>query len=272
MVGACGALACTFYFSGNFESAIEYAARGVGIWRSGSVESPVEEVDPPVVACLFYKSLCEWHFGEISSCQATMDEAIALAKELNDMHGLAEALVFGAYLAVYERKPTEVERLASDLVELSTRHNFAFWLAGGAVFRGWARSVSGDTAEGLAWIEDGIRDWRATGSMLGVPVWLGLKAEALHLATRTAEALEALREAEAVVERSEERIHCTELHRLRGVFLTAMGADETQIEGSFCAALRIAREQKSVSLEKRAEANYAEFRRQKGDHKSPPSI
>jgi hypothetical protein len=32
---------------------------------------------------------------------------------------------------------------------------------------------------------------------------------------------------------------------------------------SFCAAIKSAREQKSVSLEKRAEATYAEYRRQK---------
>jgi hypothetical protein len=42
-----------------------------------------------------------------------------------------------------------------------------------------------------------------------------------------------------------------------------MGADETQIEASFQEAIRIATEQKSVSLEKRAEATYAEYRRQK---------
>jgi hypothetical protein len=66
-----------------------------------------------------------------------------------------------------------------------------------------------------------------------------------------------------VAERSEERQRSAELHRLRGVFLTAMGADEAQIEASFCTAIRIAKEQKSVSLEKRAEATYAEYRRQK---------
>ena len=54
-----------------------------------------------------------------------------------------------------------------------------------------------------------------------------------------------------------------ELHRLRGVFLAAMGAEETQIEGSFCAAINTAKQQKAVSLEKRAEATYAEYRRQK---------
>ena len=192
-----------------------------------------------------------------------MAEAIKLAKDLNDMHALAVALWLAGFLGHFERNPAKVERLASDLIELSTRQNFALWLAGGEVLRGWARSASGDTAEGLPWIENGIADWRATGSMWSVPYYLALKAEALHLADRTSEALETIREAEALVERSEERHWCAELHRLRGVFLAAMGAEETQIEASFCEAIRIAKEQKSVSLEKRAEATYAEYRRQK---------
>ena len=156
-----------------------------------------------------------------------------------------------------------MERCASDLIELSTRQNFPLWRAGGEVFRGWARSASGGTAEGLSWIEDGIEHWRAAGSMWAVPYYLALKAEALHLAERTSEALEAIREAEALVEKSEERWWSAELHRLRGVFLAGLGADEAEIEASFCEAIRIAREQKSISLEKRAEATYAEYRRQK---------
>ena len=81
------------------------------------------------------------------------------------MHGLAVALSFAALLGYCERNPAEVERFASDLIELSTRHNFAHWLAIGEVLRGWARSASGNTAEGLSWIEDGIEDYRAAGSL-----------------------------------------------------------------------------------------------------------
>jgi hypothetical protein len=44
-----------------------------------------------------------------------------------------------------------------------------------------------------------------------------------------------------------------------------MGADEANIQASFCAAIRIAKERNSVSLEKRAEATYAEYRRQKAN-------
>jgi predicted ATPase len=156
-----------------------------------------------------------------------------------------------------------VDRLASELIELSTRHNFSYWLIVGTILRGWARSVSGDIGEGIPWIEDGISDHHASGVILGLSLYLALKAEALYLAGRTSEALEAITEAGALVPTTEERWWCAELHRLRGVFLTAIGADETQIDASFGEAIKIAMEQKSVSLEKRAEATYAEYRRQK---------
>ena len=216
---------------------------------------------PSFVLC--YEALSDWHFGEIVSCQAAITEAISLAKELNDMVGLAAALRFSAHIAHYNRNTTEVERFASELIELSTRHNFSYWLATGTIFRGWARSVSGDTAQGISWLEEGIEDFRATGVTLSVPYWLALKAEALQLAERTSEALEAISKAEAIAERSQERDCYAELHRLRDMFLAVIGADESQIEASFCEAIRIAKEQKSVSLEKRAEATYAEYRRQK---------
>ena len=178
------------------------------------------------------------------------------------MNALALALVWARALAYFERNPAEVDRLASDLIELSTRHNF-FFLALGAIYRGWARSASANTAEGIPWIEQGIREFRATGSVLDLPLYLTLKAEALHLVDRISEALEAINEAEALAERFEQRYFCAELHRLRGVFLTAMGADETLVEDSFRAAIRTAKGQKSVWLTKRAEATYAEYRRQK---------
>ena len=262
-VGAYRALAPTAYFLGDFETAREYALRGVEIWRSGGVQSPVGEVAAPVVICLCFQALSEWHLGEIASCQATMTEGICLAKELNDMHGLSQALFFAGLLAHFVRRPAEVERLASDFTELSTRQSFAFFLPGGEVLRGWARSACGDGAAAIGWIEHGIKNWVVSGATLVVPYYLALKAEVLHLADRSSEALETIREAEALLERSGERWWSAELHRLGGVFLAATGADEVQIEASFRAAVRIAREQKSISLATRAEKTYTEYRRQK---------
>src|SRR6516165_12165190 len=81
------------------------------------------------------------------------------------------------------------------IIELSTRHNFAFFSAIGSILRGWAWSASGKAKEGILCIENGIQDYLALGSRLGMPYWLGLKAEALYLAHRTSEALESIEEA-----------------------------------------------------------------------------
>ena len=89
-----------------------------------------------------------------------------------------------------------------------------------------------------------------------------MKAEALYLGSHTSQALEAIEEAKALVERSGERSWLGELHRLQGVFLTAIGADETQIDASFCAAINTAQEQKSMALARRAVGTYAQYRRQ----------
>jgi hypothetical protein len=105
---------------------------------------------------------------------------------------------------------------------------------------------------------------------LDLPFLLACKAEALHLADRTSEALKEINEAVAITERLEHGYCSVELHWLRGVFFAALGSEALRIEASFCEAIKIAKEQKSVSLEKRAEATYAEYRRQKagalGDH------
>jgi hypothetical protein len=88
LIWAYDALAATLYFLGDFEASGQNAIRGVRIWRSGNVQSHPEDVDTPVVACLWYVAFSKWHLGEIASSQATMAEAISLAKKLNDTNAM----------------------------------------------------------------------------------------------------------------------------------------------------------------------------------------
>jgi predicted ATPase len=96
-----------------------------------------------------------------------------------------------------------------------------------------------------------------------MPYYLALKAEGLYLEGRFLEALKAISDAEAMAERFEEHWWCAELHRLRGVFLTAMGADTAVIDASFQAAINIAQQQKSTSLAQRAQVTLADYHREK---------
>src|SRR5260221_2310922 len=124
--------------------------RGVEIWRSGGVKFPVEEIITPPVSCLIFEAYSEWFLGEIAACQANTAEAISLAKELKDVNALAATLYFGGILAFHPRNPVEVERLASELIGLSARYNFATLLPGANVLRCRAASVTGDTSEGIS--------------------------------------------------------------------------------------------------------------------------
>jgi predicted ATPase len=177
-------MAAILYCLGDLEAGQQYTRRSIQIWHSGPVRLAPEEVDVPVVTCLCYEAIFQWNFGDITSCHEALAEAISVAKELNDMHAFAVALSWAAAVAQLERTPAEAERLASELIGLSTRHNFVHFRTIGTVLRGWARSASGDTAEGISWIEQGIRDFRAVGTVLYLPYHLTLKAEALHLGNK----------------------------------------------------------------------------------------
>ena len=97
MIGACRALAARSTFWAISRPRDNTRCM---VFRSGALEAyslrSKRSLRPPSVVCLW--ALSEWHFGEIASCQATMAEAISLAKELNDMHALAVALYFAAFL------------------------------------------------------------------------------------------------------------------------------------------------------------------------------
>ena len=264
-IWAHNALATTHYFLGNFESARQHAISGVDIWRLQGSQSHPEDVDTPVVGCLCTKAFSEWHLGETHSCRAKLEEAISLAKELKDEHALTVAWV-GRWVSRKSKtillKWSAWPRL---IVEVSTRDNFAQRLAEGAIYRGWARSASGDTRQGVTLIEQGIRDFRATGMVLAVPYYLALKAEALYFADRT---LKLSRQSTRRESSSNELKSGSGPQNCTGFavcFSRRWALKRTQIEASFREAIRIAREQKSISLATRAEASYAEYRRQKTD-------
>jgi tetratricopeptide (TPR) repeat protein len=262
LIGAYDALGTTLLHLGDFERARQFATRGVEIWRSRALLSGVEELMAPAVACLCTQAETKWHFGEIAFCRGALSEAKSLAKKLNDVHGLVQALSVEGFIAYCEGRPSEVQKTASEMLELSTRHNFAFFRSGAAILRGWAQSAMGDTTRGVSSIERGIEAWRANGVIIDLSLWLALKAESLYRAGLTIKALEVLTEAEALTQRSEERYWCAELHRLRAVFLSAIASNQIQIEASFHAAIKTAQEQKSISLVRRAKESYAEWRTQ----------
>jgi tetratricopeptide (TPR) repeat protein len=257
------ALAATLYYLGKFESAHDYAAKGVAMWRSGEGKSQFEEIDTPEIAMLCHKALPN----------GTSERLIRLVRPLR-RRSLSPRNSEMAMVWLWPSFTPACSRIVSTIWrKLSVMHlswsNFrpgkillisSRWELSSS---GWARSVAGNTAQGISWIQDGMERLRTSGSQLGMLSMLALKAEALHLASRTSEALEAINEAEALVDASGGSWWCAELFRLRAIFLIELGAEESRIVDAFSKALKIAKQQKSVALAARAEAAYAKYRQEK---------
>ena len=99
---------------------------------------------------------------------------------------------------------------------LCTEQGFAFFLAGGSMYRGWAIAEQGQGKEGIAQIHQALSAWQAMGAAMAVPYFLALLAEAYGKVGEAEQGLTALVEALAQVEQTGERWYEAELYRLKG--------------------------------------------------------
>jgi serine/threonine protein kinase len=260
MIGAYCALADSAYCGGQFRGAHTHAIRGIELWKSRGGLDSIAFLEAPPATFFVIKSLCEWHFGEAEQCKLAMAAAVSVAKALKDTQALVKAIYFSSMIAHFNGDVDSVNRLSSELLEISSKNNFLTWLPLGQAHRGWVTSRSGDTVKGLTSIDKAIIDYKNRGSILGLPYLLALKAEILHSANRPAEALEVVRDALDRAETSGIRWWYADLIRFEGVLLATTGRPTSEVETRIAAAVRTAREQESVALEKRAEVTLAEYR------------
>jgi len=125
--------------------------------------------------------------------------------------------------------------------------------------------MQGQGEEGMTQLRQGIAAWRATGSMLHVPYFSALLAEVSHHLGHPADGLQALAEAQTLVEQQEERSWEAEIARLRGVLLLRQpGTPQAEAEACFQRALDTARRQEAKALELRAAMSLARLWQQQG--------
>jgi len=207
----------------------------------------------PAVACLPYVGLSLWYLGYPDQALERVYAALALAQKLSHPFSMAYALYFAARLHQLRREGPAAQEQAEALIALATRQSFAQWLANGIVLRGAALATRGQGEEGIAQMRQGLAAYQATGSELWRTWYLALLAEACGKTGRIAEGLDVLAEALAAMEKTEQRYHEAECHRLKGELLLQQAVpDEHQAETSFRQALDVVRQQQAKSLELRA--------------------
>jgi predicted ATPase len=154
---------------------------------------------------------------------------------------------------------------AEAAIRLATTLGFPLWMAISSILRGWALVQQGQAREGIAQINQGMMDYRATGAKLALSHYLALLAEAHGTIGEPEAGLTALREALTLVDTTGERVWEPELHRLKGELLLQQTSDNaTEAETCFQHAISIAQNQSAKSWELRAATSLARLWHQQG--------
>jgi class 3 adenylate cyclase/predicted ATPase len=171
----------------------------------------------PKVVCLSQAAWILWICGLPDQSLQRNEEALALARASSHPYSLAAALSFGSTVHQLRRDYHAARECAEAAISLSAEKQFAQWLPWGTVIRGWSMAESGQLAEGIVQMREGIAAFRATGADVMVPYFLGLLAEACEKAGQFNEGLDALAEAQAVIDRGGECWWEPELSRVKGL-------------------------------------------------------
>lgn len=191
---------------------------------------------------------------------ADMQSGLVLARGLDHPPTLAHALWFAAELYQIRREPAKVEDYVSELLPLLTTHGSAVGIANATMLRGWARVMQGETEQGIALMQEGLSNWRKTGSKLHVSYRLARAAEAHLIAGKTDDGLSLIAEADRD---GGDIWFAPELHRLKGDLLFKVG-DTAQAESCLRRALEAARAQGARLLELRAAMSLAKLLEARG--------
>jgi predicted ATPase len=279
-------LADTLLMLGEFRVAREHAERGTALYDVHQHRSHAFLYGyDSGWHCLSYAAWALWYLGYPEQALKKIHAALSLARDLSHPFTFVAALHLASTLHQLRREAQAVQERAEAEMALCMEQGFAFFLAGGSKFRGWALVEQGQGKEGIAQLHQGLAAWRATGTEMQRPHFLALLAEAYGKVGQTEEGLSLLAEALALVDKNGERFYEAELYRLKGTLTlqkfqvsgsrfqaqespkSEVRGPESEAEECFLKAIEIARRQQAKSLELRAATSLARLWQQQGKQK-----
>jgi predicted ATPase len=205
-----------------------------------------------------YHAWCLWLLGYPDQALVSEARSAALLRQMSHSFSQSRTWYFNAVLHQFRRQPAALQERAEQALASAQEHGFPLVVAAATILEGAVLAAQGRPADGAKRIREGLEAHRATGADFQRTHHLILLAEAARASGSAEEALEALAEAEAQAETSDERYFEAEIHRLRAELLLAQSADHgAAAEASFRLALDVARRQEARSLELRATTSLA---------------
>ena len=261
------AVETTLMHLGEFSAALEHFEQGLSFY------DPEQDRDDwfrytqnPAVGMRCHGAWTLWFLGKHDHALVRIKQALTVARELSEPHGVAHTLYFAAVLHHFRREPRLTQEFAEASLELSIEHGLVLYQASAKVLRGWALVEQRLREEGIALMREGLAAHQATGTEMARPHFLILLGEALGKARQSEEGLQVLEEALALIDRKGEKCYLAEVYRVKGELILmraekAVGHSESpavrEAEACFQQSIRIAQQQKAISYELRTSMSLA---------------
>jgi predicted ATPase len=217
------------------------------------------------VICHSYAVWTLWYLGYPDQGRRQINDVLTLAQQIAYPFDLSFVLGIAAIFHQFRREVRVAQEHAEATIILAQERGFPYWMALGAILRGWALAQQGQAQAGIEQIHQGLTAWRATGAERGRPYMLALLAEAYGTMGQLEAGLIAIAEALTLADTTEEGFYEPELYRLKGELLLQQSLDhQVEAEACFHKALDIARSQQAKSLELRAATSLARLWQQQG--------
>ena len=267
------AMEIIFFHLGEFTLALEHYEKALSFYDpTHYLDDAFLYVQNPGVAMRCFAAWSLWFLGQPQQALERIQEALRLARELSEPHGLAQALFFAAILHQLRREERKAQENAEAAIAVSREHGLALYQAMSTATRGWALILQERQEEAIEQMGEGLTDHRLAGAEVLLPHFLALLVEAFAKTGQVEEGLRILEEALAVVHRNGERYYLAELYRIKGDLillqatdrglsraarsgvpvLEARRSDVAGAEACFHQSIKIARQQKAKSWELRA--------------------
>ncbi|MCZ6811749.1 MAG: AAA family ATPase [Planctomycetota bacterium] len=242
------------------QSVREHAEQGIALYEIDQhrAHAFIYGGHDPGVCCRLTAGLTSCFLGFPDRARDLVVDAVALAEELAYPFTVAMAHSFSGTVYLFRREPQSVQARAESLSALCADHEFPYFKPMATMLHGWALAAQGEAVKGGEEMREGLDAIREAGLNRRLSFQLAILAEGYAWVGNIERGLEALAEAETVIEKTGEHRWEPEVHRLKGELLLAESArDRPGAEAHMTRALDIARRQGAKWFELRAATGLA---------------
>jgi tetratricopeptide (TPR) repeat protein len=189
----------TSFYLGDFDASLAYSEHALAIYDPVLVSQRL--LQNGRVYSLLRGAGALFGLGYPQRARLQMQRALIESSELSHVYKHANALFQSLWIQHWSEPTQTVLQHAEELAATQ----FAFLSLQGSIYRGWCVSMLGREQEGVRLIVDALSAYRVAGTLIWVPFFLLLLAEAFGMTGNPPAALEQLNEALGLVANTKEK-------------------------------------------------------------------